>query len=369
MAQISTKRIKSAQEHELAELQKKRKSLLKKITAERTRLETLKADLKVFIRKSSSEIMNQMMELQAAKEKFRTILQRCSESKKFTRAERNQFLEMNDDLEDMFSELLPHEFRVEEAREMFRKKVEEQGFDFADMFDNHKTPIAKEEGKQIRDVYKRLAAEFHPDKSAGNAKLEEKLHALMQRINLAYKRSDIAELLEIEASHSRSDFSLYETADMLEDFLEREIQKIQQEVELCTTQLSRLKTERKEIERSKEAKAYQDYRKVKLFGIDPFEEMKAGITESLNEMQESIGLYEQFLNGAISRRTFNREFEKLAAQQEAEFFDDFTQEDIMDALQDYLATMEQSRGSKTNRQGRAAPQPSKQGRSPNSKKR
>ncbi len=78
------------------------------------------------------------------------------------------------------------------------KRIEER------FFDSFQQKPDKEEQKEIRKIFVRLAARFHPDK-AQSEKEAENLHELMQQINQAYQRGDIAELLQLEKKYANVD--------------------------------------------------------------------------------------------------------------------------------------------------------------------
>lgn len=55
----------------------------------------------------------------------------------------------------------------------------------------------KEISQSVREIYRKLASSLHPDRASANLTADEKT-ALMQRVNQAYDRSDLLELLAIQ---------------------------------------------------------------------------------------------------------------------------------------------------------------------------
>ncbi len=331
MAQLSTKRVLNAQEEKLVSLRKQHKTLLKKITTERTKLTRLKDDIKQIMSASAGAIQSKMAELHKAQEEMKIILEKCATSKVFSKHERSDFHWMKEDLEDMFADMMPPQMSEEEFANFMRQQAEERnkaGFNFF----NHFTPeVPEEEQKSIREVYKRLAAKFHPDKAAGNASLEKRLHSIMQRINGAYQHGDIAELLDLEAEYADLDDILEREDSALRDLVEQEMERLRSELELCNGQLQRLKDERKKIERTNEGKMTKDFKKAEKIGVDPVQEMTRDIDHALAEMNFQKSLYERVLAGEITKKEMEKEMEKHSQSQmmsfggmeisEAEFFD------------------------------------------------
>lgn len=55
----------------------------------------------------------------------------------------------------------------------------------------------KEMSKSIKDIYRQLAKDLHPDRIANDSELEYKT-SLMKRVNIAYEKQDLLTLLEIQ---------------------------------------------------------------------------------------------------------------------------------------------------------------------------
>jgi hypothetical protein len=303
MPQLSTKRILNSREEVLVALRKKHGTMIKKIKTERTKLEKFKDDVRAITNKSSGSIQQKMEALRSAKKAYQDVLERCTKSKLFSKQERKELFWMKDELETMSKEMFGEGFNMseEELAEMIRRQAEErhkQGFDF---FEQFTPPVPEAQQRSIREVYKRLAARFHPDKSAGNMALEQRFHTIMQRINTSYQRGDIADLLAIEQEYSEIVDVLTQADTPLVDIVEQEIERMRTELELCEHQLERLKHERKGIERTDDGKMVKDFKKAEKMGLDPIAEMTSDFDHSIQEFTRQKEMFERVLSGEISK--------------------------------------------------------------------
>lgn len=306
MAQLSTKRVLSIQEEKLVSLRKQHKTLLKRVNTERGKLQRFKEEIQRIASTFSGAVQQKMQALHTLQADMQDVLERCAQSKLFSKAERKDFHWMKEDLHDMFADMMPPEMSEEGFRDFMREQAEERakmGFDF---FNHFAPPVPEEQQRSIREVYKRLAAKFHPDKAAGNTALEKRFHSIMQRINTAYQHGDIADLIAIEAEFADVEDILNSEESALRDLVEQEIERLLAELDLCQGQLARLKDERKKIERTQEGKLVKDFQKAVKLGIDPIEEMTRDIDRTISELTFQKDLYEQLLSGKITREEFER---------------------------------------------------------------
>lgn len=356
MAQtLSTKRVLNAQEEKLVSLRKQHKTLLKKINTERSKLTRFKDDIKQIMSASSGAVESKMVALHKAQEEMQAVLEQCAQSKAFTKTERKDFYWMKEDLEGMFADMMPPKMSEEEFANFMREQAEERskaGFDFF----NHFAPdVPEEEQRSIREVYKRLAAKFHPDKAAANPALEKRFHGIMQRINSAYQHGDIAELLGLEEEFADLDDILEREDSALRDLVEQEMERLRSELELCNGQLVRLKDERKKIERTNEGKLVKDFKKAQKIGLDPIQELTRDIDVALEEILFQKSLYERVLAGEITKKQMEKEMENHSRNRMMPFDDDEISEEeffdmVQQAAQEMFAEMEaQQRRAKTGR--------------------
>ncbi len=363
MAELSTKRILGAREEVLVSLRKQHGGLMKKINTERKKLDTFKEDIRTISGKAQGALQKKFQELREKKDALKATYQRCATSKVFTKAERKDFYWMQEELDEVTTDTFGPAFNMseEELAQMARQAAEERhqrGFDFYDQFT---PPVPEAEQKSIREVYKRLAAKFHPDKASGNDTLEQRFHTIMQRINTSYQRGDIADLLAIESEYTEMADILAQADSPLVDVIEREIERLRNEIELCSLQLERLKTERKKLERSHDGKMIKDYKKAEKQGVDPIQEMTADLDQAITGMQQQIDLFERLLSGEITKDQFIEESNKLMPMDmNDEFEDDFspfgdTREVTPEELMEILAMLErQAEPPRSSRSGRAS---------------
>jgi archaellum component FlaC len=345
MTNISTKRVLTGYEEELIGLRKKHGTVKKRVTTERSKLDRFKEDIRRVMSESSGAMQRAMQEFHKAQSKMQSVLEQCAQSKIFSKRERSDFHWMKEDLREMFNEQMP-QMTEEEIAEFVRKQAEERqnsGWDFMNRFT---PPVSEAEQRSIREVYKRLAAQFHPDKSAGNVELERRFNSIMQRINAAYQRGDIADLLDIETEFANVADILAHDESPLAELVEREIERVKEELALCAQQLERLKSERKSLEKSHDGRMVKDFLKATKIGIDPIEQITAETETAVQEMNRQTSMFERVLSGEITKEQFYDEMDRDSRQQMPVFVGDtdmeITEEDLMSILEQ-LVGMEMQR--------------------------
>lgn len=148
---------------------------------------------------------------------------------------------------------------------------------------------AQEEAKQtslsVREIYRKLASELHPDRAADGMERERKT-ALMQRVNQAYAANDLLQLLELQIECEQID-----AADLASVSAER----MQHYIKVLNAQLASLKQAAVEQEMAAAMDFHlplrQSYTPKKLlkFFADEIKHMR---TES-TRLQEVVELIEQ----------------------------------------------------------------------------
>lgn len=220
-------------------------------------------------------------------------------------------------------------------KRFFREQSEEQWKEFFAQADQRfAAKVSPEEQRSIREVFKRLAAKFHPDKAAGDAALERRLHSLMQRINQAYQRADIADLLAIEAEFAHLPDILAQEHSAIADIVETEIARINREIALCDDQLKRLKAERTELQRSQEGALHKDFQQAQKVGLDPITEIARDFDESIEELMFQKTMLEKTLKGEISKKELMKNIEENSRDIPQ---DEETLLDFLFALEDMMA--------------------------------
>jgi hypothetical protein len=340
MAELSTKRILTMQEEKLVSLRKQHKTLLKKISTERTKLTRLKGEIKRIMSSSAGAMQSKMQALHNAQKEMQNVLERCAQSTMFSKSERKDFYWMKEDLGEMFGEMMPPEMSEAEFAEFMRQQAEERGKAGFDFFNHFAPDVPEEQQKSIREVYKRLAAKFHPDKAARNAEVEKRFHNIMQRINAAYQHGDIAELLALEAEFADIEDILSREESPLRDLVEQEMERLRAEVELCNAQLHRIKDERKKIERTDEGRIVKDFKKAEKIGLDPMQEMTREIDTALEELLYQKSLYERVLSGEITKKQMMNEMDKHSQSRMMSFAgEEFSEEEFFSMVQEAAEAM------------------------------
>jgi hypothetical protein len=250
-------------ERELKDLQKQKEKTSKAIATTKSKIATLQGD----IEQTSKDMMSGLAQAANLQTAVKEVLAVYKDLRKKVKLSRNDKAEIEAILEQSGAEEI-----VEEADGFFEQtpfgsaenfhKGEFSNFDenkFNDefnrkrqaaMFDPFVVKPTEQEQQQIRKIYIELANRFHPDKAKTEA--QQKLaHELMQRINAAYQRGDMAELLEIQKNYPN--FATAETTDLttpLLDILDEQILRAQHDLALLDSQLNRLKTELNELKTS-----------------------------------------------------------------------------------------------------------------------
>lgn len=359
MAQLSTKRILNAREEVLVSLRKQHGGLMKKIKTERKKLDSFKEDIRVIVNTSQGVIQKKFEELRNAKNMYKAVLERCTRSKIFNKQEKKELFWLKEDLDELSQEMFGDamEMSEEDYAEMVRRAAEERHKRGFDVYEQFVPPVPEEQQKSIREVYKRLAARFHPDKAAGNLAAEQRFHTIMQRINTSYQRGDIADLLAIEVEYSDVADILLQADSPLVDVVEQEIERVRLEIELCQTQLSRLKSERKNIEKTNEGKMVKDFKRAEKLGLDPIAEMTQDFDRSIAAFSRQRELFEKTLNGIITKEQLMQEMAKLGDNLEEDFEEDeafmpFGEEMTQEELMMILSVMEEQINSYGNGRGK-----------------
>lgn len=154
------------------------------------------------------------------------------------------------------------------------------------------SPEAKEK-RDIRQVFIKLSKKFHPDLAENEAE-EQSFHVLMQQINAAYKANDIQTLLEIETAY------LVEILDFVSqivtvDALQKEIDRLERDVQFIDNQNDRLNTELKRLQKTDLGAMFLDKRKVEKEG--------RGVAAMKATLQEMIDIVKQLKTGFTDTKT------------------------------------------------------------------
>jgi hypothetical protein len=256
----------------LKSLQKEKARLLKKLDNQKTKLETLKVDIIDTQQRNFTDFTSRMDIIKQLQAELQGLFTRISKMQGISREEKRMMKEMAREMSgNLFEDF--EEMTAGTGQGNSQKKAPSEFFtQFAPK------PDAKET-QEMRKVYLRLATRFHPDK-ARTEEERKKLHTLMQRINEAYSRGDIAALIEMENQYASFDSLADENQTGLADFLQKQIDALSREVELLHNQLERITVELNNINRSEVGKLHKQSKRK----YNPVDQMTAGLDETISQL-------------------------------------------------------------------------------------
>ncbi|NJL73978.1 MAG: J domain-containing protein [Saprospiraceae bacterium] len=303
-------------EKRLKALETRKKSLLTNLKKNTTTLDKLKVDIVEMQQGIRGRLIALAQKLRNLKQEIKEITATLKKSKKISKEEKKEITNLlkvvNQEFENMESGFgIPNmELNEEEIRKAGFNTDNfdrQRAFDFFTQFEEE---IAEPDQKDIRKAYVKLAARFHPDKAKSNQE-QEQFHLLMQQINAAYERGDLATLLELQSAYSEVKTLLemgIQQEGAIADFLDAEIQRLEREVELLNSQLNRVKAELRNVKKSdignmygQEMKAQQrgvgtqDWLKDVEDALENFKKLRDGILEYGN-----TGIIPDFLNEMVA---------------------------------------------------------------------
>lgn len=273
-------------------VQQRTDRLRAKLNKEKSKLEAFKEAIETVQRTVFAAIAPKAEKLRALKASILSAFQALSGSKHISKADRKLFGNLSREFEQEF-QMPPQETR--EAREA---KLP------SELFSEFFVAPTEAESQDIRKVYLRLATKFHPDKSDSAAQAE-RLTAIMQDINAAYKRGDLAALIDIE---SRDDLQIGSKtgnaaldATPLEDLLQQQLNRLTAQADLLELQLERVQAEHRAIKRSPFAAAYREYQRLKIKSDAPLEAIAADMNATIAHLTRlDTALREAANTGVIS---------------------------------------------------------------------
>lgn len=250
-------------EKQLQRLRQQRKRTLTNLKRNNTLLKNLKAGIVEMQQKVNGQFLYTMMDIQQVKDEMAELFQKIYESETIEETEKEgldefiKTLEQANPVMEIFGKTMDELEGVKqqdqaEAEAFNRKKT-------VDYFESFKIETAEQEKKEIRKIFLRLASKFHPDK-AKNKREQNKFHRLMQKINEAYERKDLATLIDISNKYDNGKEINWDEIDeegLIVDMLDIEIDKFKVELDLMRNQLHRVKTELKSIRTSEIGQAYK----------------------------------------------------------------------------------------------------------------
>ncbi|MEM9886413.1 MAG: DnaJ domain-containing protein [Bacteroidota bacterium] len=300
MSNIEKSSVIVQKEQELQGLQKQKKKLLTQLKRNETTLTKLKNGIMDMQRQVTGRIPEIMMEIQRVKERLGDLFRKAKTSDKINDSEKeglDEFIEVFDaenPFKDMFG-IDMEEFEAKRASAGFNTDEfdRQKAYEF---FSEYKVETKAEDQKEIRKAFIRLANRFHPDK-AKSRKEKEQFHALMQQINSAYERNDLANLIRIEEKYgdkkTLAEMEVTQEGAII-DLLDVEIDRLKRNVELLENQLKRMKKEIRNIKSSELGKAYkmeQDAQKYDGESAEDMIEIMEVQKQELLELEEAMKVY------------------------------------------------------------------------------
>ena len=258
---------------------KKKKSTLKGL---KTRLENSKKEIEEVQFKASTQMVGIMERMDEVRREIAVLSEKMKKIKGLSREDQHALEEMTEAFtqEDMFGEGF-QEFQRKKAEQM------EGNFDFEenarakirDLFEGLQVKPDEQEQKDIRKVFVKLANKFHPDR-ARTKKEELEFHEMQQKLNDAYQSGDIQTLLDMERMYLLEELDLSEAKAYTVDVLQQAVLKLEKETSFIENQISRCKSEIKNLRNSEFGSMLTDLKKAKKEGY--------GFDEQMVEMEEAL---------------------------------------------------------------------------------
>jgi len=353
MANVEKSSVVVQKEQELLQLEKKKKKLLTQLKRNQTNLEKLKIGITKMQQQIAGRVPDLVMEIQRIKDRLVELFRSAQTSKKIAEEEKEGL----DEFIEVFDEQNPFEMLFGMSMDEFEAKRAEAG-DNTDEFNRQKafeffkefeTQAKEEDQREIRKTFIRLANRFHPDKAKSN-KEKAQFHELMQQINSAYQRHDLATLVRLEEKYSDKK-TLIEQGVKEEgaiiDILDIEIDRTAREVQLLNNQLTRTKEELKNVRVSDLGKAYKMEQDAMKYGEESSEEMIEGLEMQKKELEQVEQAMQVYLKTGempdlIKELFFVDDYEEF--DDEDYFMDDpgfLSIEDLLGAFEDLMDDYEE----------------------------
>lgn len=328
-------------ENELKALKEERKKINTQLKSNKTRLQNLKTQIEDIHRKIQTNVMDKYQRCVVIKDEIISVLKKIkrSKAKRFSQIDKmqaeilcNSILDDNEDIFDYDSQDM--EFDFEESANEREEEEQQQSKSFSQMFEQFQEKPSDKEHRKIRKVFLSLANRYHPDKARSKHE-QEVFHNIMQRLNAAYKRGDIAELFEIKKLIDQSEINgkFEEKSNFVEEeaveYLQREIDQISIEIEFLNNQLSRTKKEIRRIRNSDLGYTLKQEKKAQRCGgetVDAMQEEIDNYYESICTMRDEIQVF--YKTGNWSKKFMEQVFSDADDDMPFAFAEDDDDDDI-----------------------------------------
>ncbi|MFK7934879.1 MAG: J domain-containing protein [Saprospiraceae bacterium] len=316
-----------AKEKELKKLRTKYKKTLTQVKRTRTMLKNTQEGIEKLQRNMGTGVMQNIYDIKKLEEEIFELLKEAQHAEKVSKEDREQARMMYDDLKAnggfIPEEVLP--FTMEELKEKMENRTAEFNTDDHDRqrafeyFKQFSVEPDKEEVKDIRKIYIRLANRFHPDKAKNDAE-REYFHEMMQQIITAKDRGDMATLQAIETEHLTNSESIPTQAEpsVILDAMDEQIAKVSYQILQIEKQLKRLKEELNELKDSELGEAYAHEKRMMRQNMGSTEEA----ADEMNEMRQHLIIIRDGVANMIKTGELTPEaLAALQPQPEPDFFD------------------------------------------------
>jgi hypothetical protein len=267
----------------LKDLQKERIKLLKKLEKQKVKLESLKEDIISTQQRNFTDFTSRMDAIKQLQTELKELFTKVSKMKGISREEKRMMKQMAREVSGNLFEDFDEMTGGAHENDSQKKPPLEYFAQFASK------PNAKE-SQDIRKIFLRLATRFHPDK-ARTKEEQGRLHKLMQQINEAYSKGDIAALIDIENKYAALNTLPVEDEAGLADFLQKQIDALTHEIDLLHNQLERITAELTNINRSDIGKLHKQSKRK----FNPADEMTAGLDETISQLTTLRNALKEYL--------------------------------------------------------------------------
>lgn len=310
----------------LVGLEETNEKLLKHISRKRREIDKFMATIQEIQQKMMADVSPVMMKMQETDGDIHRIFQKIFATRKMGKQTARMVKEVYMLLQISNTITFNPDSLDEEEREAFNPFTngdddEEEPEDFRGFGkkrpeEGHARQNDREETRQLRQTFLRLATVFHPDKV--DEVHREEYAEIMKEVNLAYQRGDLARLLAIEKQHE-----LGVTIDRSNaDDLTLRCQQLEHENQLLQEQKTALNGELRQMKSSTAGLGLGDYNQLKKMGIHPIDTMVQQAQDELADVINLRDFVQSFLDKKITVAEFSRGPQRDEYFEE-EDFDDF----------------------------------------------
>lgn len=306
-------------------LEETNEKLLKHISRKRKEVDKFTTTLQEIQQKMMADVSPIMMKMQETDGDIHKIFQKIFATRKMGKQTARMVKEIYMLLQASSTITFNPDSLDEEEQEAFNPFTNEDDDDEPEDFrgfgkkrpeEGHARHNDREETRQLRQTFLRLATVFHPDKV--EEAQQEEYAEIMKEVNLAYQRGDLARLLAIEKQHE-----LGVTIDRSNaDDLTLRCQQLELENQLLQEQKLALNGELRQMKSSTAGLGLGEYQQLKKMGIHPIDTMVQQAQDELAEVINLRDFVQSFLDKKITVAEFSRGPQRDEYFEEDDF-DDF----------------------------------------------